>query len=85
MSEAIDFTINGKQYTCSKEDVEQTLKKAEPEKVNTYYIRVQGKRYPIKQAISQTLQIGKSTFITTDAHRQLEKMGFEVGCTLYSD
>lgn len=85
MSTAISFTINGKQYTCSKKDVEKALKDVRPEKVNTYYIRVHGKRYPVKQALSQTLRIGRSTFITTDAHRQLERMGFEVGCTLYSD
>ena len=85
MNGPITFTINGKEYTCSKKDVERALKGKPPEKVNTYYIRVSGKRYPVKQALAQTLRIGKSTFITTDAHRQLEKMGFEVGCTLYSD
>lgn len=85
MNTAITFTINGKQYTCSKKDVERTLKNLSPGKVNTYYIMVYGKRYPVKQALAETLKIGRSTFITTDAHRQLEKMGFKVGCTLYGD
>ena len=85
MSGEITFKISGKEYTCSKKDVERTLKNILPEKVNTYFVRVHGKRYPVKQALAQTLQIGKSAFITTDAHRQLEKMGFEVGCTLYND
>lgn len=85
MNVNIAFKMNGKEYTCSKKDVERTLKSILPEKVNTYYVKVHGKRYPVKQALAQTLRIGKSTFITTDAHRQLEKMGFEVGCTLYSD
>lgn len=84
MSADITFKINGKGYTCSKKDVEGALKNISPEKVNTYYIMVRGERYPVKQALAQTLKIGRSTFITTDAHRQLEKMGFEVGCTLYS-
>jgi len=85
MNKPVTFIINGKEYTHSKKDVEQALKNVTPEKVNTYYIKVSGKRYPVKQALAQTLRIGRSTFITTDAHRQLEKMGFEVGCTLYSD
>lgn len=85
MNATITFKINSKQYTCSKKDVEQTLKNLSPEKINTYYIIVYGKRYPVKQALGETLKIGRSTFITTDAHRQLEKMGFKVGCTLYSD
>ena len=85
MNNHIRFKINGKEYTCSKKDVEKALTSIQPEKVNTYYIKCNGKRYPVKQALAQTLKIGKSTFITTDAHRQLEKMGFEVGCTLYSD
>ena len=85
MSANITFTINGKEHTCSKKDVEGALKNIPPEKVNTYFIKVHGKRYPVKQALAQTLKIGRSTFITTDAHRQLEKMGFEIGCTLYND
>lgn len=85
MSTAITFKINGKEYTCSKKEVERTLKNILPEKINTYYITACGKRYPVKQALAETLKIGRSTFITTDAHRQLEKMGFEVGCTLYSN
>ncbi len=85
MSTDITFKVNGREYTCSKKDVTRTLKKLRPEKVNTYYIIAHGKRYPVKQALAVTLKIGRSTFITTDAHRQLEKMGFKVGCTLYSD
>lgn len=85
MSTSVTFKINGREYTCSKKDVEGALKNIPPEKVNTYYVRLHGERYPVKQALAQTLRIGRSTFITTDAHRQLEKMGFEVGCTLYSD
>lgn len=85
MNTDITFKINGRQYTCSKKDVERVLKNLPPEKVNTYYIRVHGKRYPVKQALAETLKIGRSSFITTDAHRQLEKMGFEVCCTLYND
>jgi len=85
MVKTIAFSINGRQYTSSKKAVERTLKNISPKKVNTYYIIVHGKRFPVKQALAETLKIGRSTFITTDAHRQLEKMGFEVGCTLYSD
>jgi len=88
MDNPITFTINGQEYTKSKKDVEKALKELLPKKVkkvNTYYIVVQGKRYSIKQALSVTLKIGYSTFITTDAHRVLEKMGFDVICTLYSD
>jgi len=88
MDKTITFTIKGREYRCSKKDVEQALKKLRPEevkKIDTYYITIQGKRYSIKQALSVALKIGYSAFITTDAHRQLEKMGFEVGCTLYSN
>ena len=83
MSTTITFKINGRQHTCSKKDVEQALKNLPPDKVNTYYIRLHGKQYPVKQVLAETLKIGRSSFITTDAHRQLEKMGFKVGCTLY--
>ena len=85
MNKQIIFKINGREFACSKNDVEKALANIQPEKVNTYYIKCNGKRYPVKQALAETLKIGRSTFITTDAHRQLEKMGFEVGCTLYSD
>ncbi|MBL7197644.1 MAG: hypothetical protein ISS47_06060 [Candidatus Omnitrophica bacterium] len=87
MDKPITFMINGKKYTRSKKDVERALKERDvkPDKINTYYVIVNKKRYPVKQALAETLKIGRSTFITTDAHRQLEKMGFEVACTLYGD
>jgi len=85
MSKAVTFKIRNREYTLSKQDVEKALKETPPEKVHTYYVKIGSEKYPVKQALAQTLKIGKSTFITTDAHRQLEKMGFEVGCTLYGD
>lgn len=87
MDQPITFIINGKKHTKSKKDVERALKEKDvkPDKIDTYYVRVNKKRYPVKQVLAETLKIGRSTFISTVAHRQLEKMGFEVGCTLYGD
>ncbi len=85
MDQPVTFIINGKEYTKSKKDVERALRGVPPDKIDTYYATVKGTRYPVKQALAVTLKIGRSTFISTVAHRQLEKMDFDVGCTLYGD
>ncbi len=75
------FTIRGRTYDISKEDVESVLESIEPEPFKgraKYYIEYNGKKYPIKQVIASVTGLPRVGFTAMDAYRILIKLGFEV-------
>ncbi len=71
--------IRGVTYNSTKEDIEESLKGIKPEKrLAKYFVEVGGKKYPIKQVITQTLNFAKVAFTSQDAYAILHKLGFEV-------
>ncbi len=49
----------------TKADIEQNLRDIEPEEGKAkYFIEIGGKKYPIKQTLSQTLNFAKVAFIS---------------------
>lgn len=75
----MEFRLGGQDYTLSKEDVQYRLKHVAPEDVRTHYVLVEGRRYPVKQALSAAIDRPVTDFITTDAIRIFSNLGFEVG------
>jgi hypothetical protein len=73
-----DFVLRGKTYRSSKEEIEQALKKVEPEPVRKYYIEVDGIRYPIKQPIELITGLARVAYTAMDAYRILSRLGFEI-------
>jgi len=79
--EEMKFTIRGKIYDISAEDIINAVKNIEPEPFTgkrKYYIIIDNKRYPIKQVIGYTLKLPRAAFTAMDAYRILTKLGFEV-------
>lgn len=74
----IDVVIGGKKYTVSRKSIIEKLSNLEPEEVRKYYVEIGSKKYPIKQVISEALNISKVRFTSMDAFRVLEKLRFEV-------
>jgi len=54
------------------------MKNIDPEPVVTHYIKIGSKEYPIKQVISETINIPKISFTSMYAYNILEKLGFKV-------
>ena len=72
-------TILGKFYNITKADIEQSLRDIEPEEGRAkYFVEIGGKKYPIKQALSQTLNLSKATFTTQHAFDILTRLGFKI-------
>jgi hypothetical protein len=78
MSENQTFTIGGKRVVLSKNAVEQAVRNAVPGPIKKYSVLIRGVRYPIKQAIALASGQPIAAFISTDAHRVLRRLGFEV-------
>lgn len=74
------ITIRGKTYSVSKEEVEEKLRAVEPEEERgaRYFVEIGGKKFPIKQVLSQTLNLRKLAFTSQDAFIVLEKLGFKI-------
>ena len=75
----MEFQLGGQDYTLSKEDVQDRLKHVAPEDVRKHYVLVEGRRYPVKQALAAAIGRPVTDFITTDAIRIFSNLGFEIG------
>ena len=72
------FTIGGKTYSITADDIISAMKDKEPEAIRNYYVEIANIRFPIKQVLYETLGLIKIAFTSMDAYRVLEKLGFEV-------
>jgi len=77
----VKFTIRGKVYNITREDVINAVKDVEPEPIigkRKYYVEINGRQYPIKQVISLVTGLPRIAFTAMDAYRILTKLGFEI-------
>ena len=72
------FTIGGKTYSITADDIISAMNDKEPEAIRNYYVEIANIRFPIKQVLSETLGLVKIGFTSMDAYRVLVKLGFEV-------
>ena len=72
------FILKGKVYNLTREEVDAKMEKIEPELARTYIIIVNGKEYPPKQVLAETLGLGRVEFTTMDATNILRRLGFRL-------
>lgn len=72
------FTIRGKKFDLTKEQLLKAVKSEEPRKITKYYVEMDGKRYPIKQVIELATRLHLVDFTSMDANHVLTKLGFVV-------
>lgn len=78
---AATFTIRGKTFSLTLEDVERALEKLDPEPLKgraKYYVEYNGRRYPIKQVVAAATGLPRLGFTAMHAYRILTDLGFEV-------
>jgi len=78
------FKLRGKGFEVSREEVVQILKNKSFEQYGSnYFVEVEGKHIPLKEALYEILKskgigLTKLDFTTQDAVRIFRKLGFEV-------
>ncbi len=72
------FTIKGKEFDISKEQVVRTVKGKQPKSIMKYYVEIEGVQYPIKQLIEWVTGLHLIDFTSMYANDILSKLGFEV-------
>jgi hypothetical protein len=73
------FTIGGVEFLLSRHEVARKLNGVEPENVREVYVEVNGRRYPIKQALAVAAGLLRGAFTTHDAMRVFRKLALPVG------
>ena len=74
----MEITIRGKKYKIFKKKILQALIDTDPQRIVTYSIQVNGKKFPIKQALAKALKISPLEFSTGRAYQILQDLGFEI-------
>ena len=72
--------LRGKAYDITRQDIEAKLRAISPEvggKVK-YFVKIGGKQFPVKQVLSQVLNLPRAGFTTPDAYSILQRLGFEI-------
>ena len=75
----ITFTIDGGIQELSREGVMAALHGHAPSRVVTYWVDIEGTRWPVKQAFSLALDIESTRFNSSEARRHFRALGFAVG------
>jgi hypothetical protein len=73
-----DFTHDGRSYRISRDLVIRAMRNQTPGRIQTYAVDIEGVRFPVKQVLSQTLQLPLTSFVSTRAQAILAKLGFTV-------
>jgi hypothetical protein len=84
MGEKFKFTVGGVEVFLSREDVEQKLQTVEPESIRPESIRevpveINGKRYPVKQALAEATGLLRGNFTSHDAMRVFRRLSLPMG------
>jgi hypothetical protein len=74
MEQKFKFTVGGVEFFLSKEEVEQKLQTVKPESVREVSVEVNGKRYPVKQALAEATGLLRGNFTSHDAMRVFRKL-----------
>jgi hypothetical protein len=72
------FTVGGRTISISAQLVKEVLEDILASPVNKHFVVVNGRRFPVKQALSIVANIPSSSFISTEAVRVFKNLGFEV-------
>jgi Family of unknown function (DUF5677) len=79
MSSKMTFTVQGNEFSLSRDDVEHRLRDVEPEDIRELYVEVNGVKYPIKQAFQYVTGAPRSAFTSHDAMRVFRKLSLTTG------
>ncbi len=75
-------SLGGVQYVLDRKQFDARLAKAQPEAIHKYFVEIDGRKFPVKQAVSIGLGAPRASFGTEAAIHTLTKLGYrtqEVG------
>ncbi len=70
--------LNGVNYQIDSEKITRLAARLEPKGIDKYWVKIQGRKLPPKQVVSELLNVPLVDFTTMDATRILGAVGFQV-------
>lgn len=74
----MEFILRGNEYTLTRREVEKAMEGILPDPIRQYFIIVNGEKYPPKQALAESLGLGRVEFTTMDASNIFRRLGFKL-------
>ena len=77
----MQITISGNQYHIECQDVmtaTRSVMPTIPDRRNKYFVRLHDRSYPIKQVLHLVTGLPVAEFISDDAYRVLNRLGFDI-------
>jgi hypothetical protein len=72
------FVLGGRSFELEKEGILNAAKGVHPTAIYDFSVNLNGKMYPIKQAISLATELSQAKFTSSQAHGILRKLGFTI-------
>ncbi len=76
-SDAADLRLGGVSYPLDRKAFEARLLKAQPEAIRKYFVEIDGRLFPVKQAVSVGVGAPRASFGTEAAIHALTKLGYQ--------
>jgi hypothetical protein len=70
------FILGGVRYETTPAQFAARLQKIDPEAIRKYWVEIDGKRFPVKQAVAVGLGAERATFRSSQAISVLRKLGY---------
>lgn len=74
----MEFTLRGKAFSLTYEDVVRAMQDVPAEPIKRYVVEVGDRVYPPKQVLARATGLPAIAFTTQDAYRLLNRMGLSV-------
>lgn len=75
------FTLGGVRHEITRDQFSDRLKTVDPEAIRKYWVAIDGKRFPVKQAVAAGLDAQRAAFSSSQAISVLRKLGFDPQAT----
>ncbi len=76
-SESSDLRLGGVSYPLDRKAFEARLMKAQPESIRKYFVEIDGRKFPVKQAVSVGVGAPRASFGTEAAIHALTRLGYQ--------
>lgn len=73
----VSFTLNGVAYRVDTDEARRRILSTPPDTVRTHWVEIDGRRWPVKQALEVVVGVSRDEFISHAAVRLLSRMGFQ--------
>ena len=73
----ITIRITGDEYTLTQDDILRVAKSARPERIDTFYVEVEGKHFPPTQLIRAATGTPHRVY-SFNARSALTRLGFDI-------